>query len=160
MWWLPSGESFDSSSCSHTCKDWCECAGWLITRSFPRNCSDHGQNMRAQINWLPGRRWKDVALISNKVNCGSLPGTLKCFAIVLSLKQVLGMWVFPFVPQVVLSRTVPFTPHVNFLLDSHPVSPEVIVEHPSDQNGYTLVVTGKKVRPVSMGISMCMVLFK
>ncbi|OBS81879.1 hypothetical protein A6R68_24131, partial [Neotoma lepida] len=50
---------------------------------------------------------------------------------------------------IVLSRTVPFTPHVNFLLDSHPVSPEVIVEHPSNQNGYTLVVTGNKVFPTS-----------
>lgn len=59
-----------------------------------------------------------------------------------------------FVAQVVLSRTSHFTPHVNFLLDSHPVSPEVIVEHPSNQDGYTLVVTGKKVRPVSMEISM------
>ncbi|MEJ1280894.1 met proto-oncogene [Cricetulus griseus] len=52
--------------------------------------------------------------------------------------------------QVVLSRTVPFTPHVNFLLDSHPVSPEVIVEHPSDQNGYTLVVTGKKISKIPL----------
>lgn len=65
-----------------------------------------------------------------------------------------------FLPQVVLSRTIPSTPHVNFLLDSQPVSPEVIVEQPSDQNGYTLVVTGKKVRPVSIGISMGLVLFK
>ncbi|CAH6778319.1 Met [Phodopus roborovskii] len=52
--------------------------------------------------------------------------------------------------RVVLSRTVPFTPHVNFLLDSHPVSPEVIVEHPSDQNGYTLVVTGKKISKIPL----------
>lgn len=59
-----------------------------------------------------------------------------------------------FLAQVVLSRTAHFTPHVNFLLDSYPVSPEVIVEHPSDEDGYTLVVTGKKVRPVSVGISM------
>lgn len=65
-----------------------------------------------------------------------------------------------FLPQVVLSRTIPSTPHVNFLLDSHPVSPEVIVEQSSDQNGYTLVVTGKKVRPVPIGISMGLVLFK
>lgn len=64
-----------------------------------------------------------------------------------------------FLPQVVLSRTVPATPHVNFLLDSQPVSPEVIVVQPSDQNGYTLVVTGKKVRPVSIGIAMALVFF-
>ncbi|KAL6034556.1 hypothetical protein STEG23_034994, partial [Scotinomys teguina] len=52
--------------------------------------------------------------------------------------------------QVVLSRTVRFTPHVNFLLDSHPVSPEVIVEHPSNQNGYTLVVTGNKISKIPL----------
>lgn len=53
--------------------------------------------------------------------------------------------VFCFVCQVVVSRSGSSTPHVNFRLDSHPVSPEVIVEHPLNQNGYTLVVTGKKV---------------
>lgn len=52
--------------------------------------------------------------------------------------------------QVVLSRTIPSTPHVNFLLDSQPVSPEVIVEQPSDQNGYTLVVTGKKISKIPL----------
>ncbi|XP_055468680.1 hepatocyte growth factor receptor isoform X2 [Psammomys obesus] len=52
--------------------------------------------------------------------------------------------------QVVLSRTSLFTPYVNFLLDSHPVSPEVIVEHPSNQNGYTLVVTGKKITKIPL----------
>lgn len=55
---------------------------------------------------------------------------------------------FWFVSQVVVSRSGSLTPHVNFHLDSHPVSPEVIVEHPLNQNGYTLVVTGKKVSPV------------
>lgn len=52
--------------------------------------------------------------------------------------------------QVVLSRTAHFTPHVNFLLDSYPVSPEVIVKHPSNQNGYTLVVTGKKITKIPL----------
>lgn len=51
--------------------------------------------------------------------------------------------------QVVVSRSGLSTPHVNFRLDSHPVSPEAIVEHPLNQNGYTLVVTGKKVFPTS-----------
>ncbi|XP_033284135.1 hepatocyte growth factor receptor isoform X3 [Orcinus orca] len=51
--------------------------------------------------------------------------------------------------QVVVSRSGSLTPHVNFLLDSHPVSPEAIVENPLNQNGYTLVVTGKKVFPTS-----------
>ena len=55
---------------------------------------------------------------------------------------------FWFVSQVVVSRSGSLTPHVNFRLDSHSVSPEVIVEHPLNQNGYTLVVTGKKVSPV------------
>lgn len=56
-----------------------------------------------------------------------------------------------FVSQVVVSRSGSSTPHVNFRLDSHPVSPEAIVEHPLNQNGYTLVVTGKKVSPISTG---------
>nr|XP_003921108.1 hepatocyte growth factor receptor isoform X1 [Saimiri boliviensis boliviensis] len=52
--------------------------------------------------------------------------------------------------QIVVSRSVPSTPHVNFLLDSHPVSPEVIVEHPLNHNGYTLVVTGKKITKIPL----------
>ncbi|XP_073920627.1 hepatocyte growth factor receptor isoform X2 [Castor canadensis] len=52
--------------------------------------------------------------------------------------------------QVVVSRTVSLTPHVNFHLDSHPVSPEVIVEHPLNQNGYTLVTTGKKITKIPL----------
>uniref|UniRef100_F7GC98 MET proto-onco, receptor tyrosine kinase n=1 Tax=Callithrix jacchus TaxID=9483 RepID=F7GC98_CALJA len=52
--------------------------------------------------------------------------------------------------QIVVSRSVPSNPHVNFLLDSHPVSPEVIVEHPLNQNGYTLVVTGKKITKIPL----------
>ncbi|EPY86382.1 hepatocyte growth factor receptor precursor [Camelus ferus] len=52
--------------------------------------------------------------------------------------------------QVVVSRSGLSTPHVNFLLDSHPVSPEAIVEHPLNQNGYTLVVTGKKITKIPL----------
>ncbi|KAF4020085.1 hypothetical protein G4228_011798 [Cervus hanglu yarkandensis] len=52
--------------------------------------------------------------------------------------------------QVVVSRSGSLTPHVNFPLDSHPVSPEVIVEHPLNQNGYTLVVTGKKITKIPL----------
>ncbi|XP_036102547.1 hepatocyte growth factor receptor [Molossus molossus] len=52
--------------------------------------------------------------------------------------------------QVVVSRSGSSTPHVNFHLDSHPVSPEVIVEHPLNQNGYTLVVTGKKITKIPL----------
>uniref|UniRef100_A0A286XHP3 Hepatocyte growth factor receptor n=1 Tax=Cavia porcellus TaxID=10141 RepID=A0A286XHP3_CAVPO len=52
--------------------------------------------------------------------------------------------------QVVVSRTVSSTPHVNFRLDSQPVSPEVIVEQPLNQNGYTLVITGKKITKIPL----------
>lgn len=52
--------------------------------------------------------------------------------------------------QVVISRTIPYIPHVNFRLDSHPVSPEVVVEHPLNQNGYTLVVTGNKITKIPL----------
>nr|XP_012616556.1 hepatocyte growth factor receptor isoform X2 [Microcebus murinus] len=52
--------------------------------------------------------------------------------------------------QVVVSRSGSSTPHVNFQLDSHPVSPEVIVEHPLNQNGYTLVVTGKRITKIPL----------
>ncbi|KAM8936479.1 hepatocyte growth factor receptor isoform 1-T1 [Lycaon pictus] len=52
--------------------------------------------------------------------------------------------------QVVVSRSGLSTPHVNFRLDSHPVSPEAIVEHPLNQNGYTLVVTGKKITRIPL----------
>lgn len=52
--------------------------------------------------------------------------------------------------QVVLFRSGSSTPHVNFRLDSHPVSPEMIVEHPLNQNGYTLVVTGKTITKIPL----------
>uniref|UniRef100_A0A667H6S9 receptor protein-tyrosine kinase n=1 Tax=Lynx canadensis TaxID=61383 RepID=A0A667H6S9_LYNCA len=52
--------------------------------------------------------------------------------------------------QVVVSRSGSSTPHVNFRLDSRPVSSEAIVEHPLNQNGYTLVVTGKKITKIPL----------
>ncbi|KAM5206033.1 hepatocyte growth factor receptor isoform 3-T8 [Hipposideros larvatus] len=52
--------------------------------------------------------------------------------------------------QVVVSRSGSSTPHVNFRLDSHPVSPKMIVERPLNQNGYTLVVTGKTVTKIPL----------
>uniref|UniRef100_A0A5F9DAP1 Hepatocyte growth factor receptor n=1 Tax=Oryctolagus cuniculus TaxID=9986 RepID=A0A5F9DAP1_RABIT len=52
--------------------------------------------------------------------------------------------------RVVISRTILNVPHVNFRLDSHPVSPEVVVEHPLNQNGYTLVVTGNKITKIPL----------
>ncbi|XP_005388180.1 PREDICTED: hepatocyte growth factor receptor isoform X2 [Chinchilla lanigera] len=52
--------------------------------------------------------------------------------------------------QVVVSRTVSSTPHVNFRLDSQPVSPEVIVGQPLNNNGYTLAITGKKITKIPL----------
>uniref|UniRef100_A0A4X2LX94 Hepatocyte growth factor receptor n=1 Tax=Vombatus ursinus TaxID=29139 RepID=A0A4X2LX94_VOMUR len=51
--------------------------------------------------------------------------------------------------QVVVSRGQS-TPHVNFQLDSHPVSPEVIVEHSLNTDGFTLVITGKKITKIPL----------
>ena len=44
-----------------------------------------------------------------------------------------------------VSRSELTAPHVSFQLDSHPVSPQVVVENSVADDGYTLVVTGKKV---------------
>ncbi|XP_006882725.1 PREDICTED: hepatocyte growth factor receptor [Elephantulus edwardii] len=52
--------------------------------------------------------------------------------------------------QVVISRSDLSTPHVNFRLDSHAVSPEVVVAFPLNQNNYTLVVTGKKITKIPL----------
>ncbi|ELV13644.1 Hepatocyte growth factor receptor [Tupaia chinensis] len=51
--------------------------------------------------------------------------------------------------QVELSRSGS-TPHVNFHLDSHPVSPDMIVKQRLNQSGYTLVVTGKKLTKIPL----------
>ncbi|NP_001229665.1 hepatocyte growth factor receptor precursor [Ornithorhynchus anatinus] len=52
--------------------------------------------------------------------------------------------------QVVISRSDPPSPHVDFLLDNHPVSPEVIVVNSSMPDGYTLVITGKKITKIPL----------
>lgn len=44
-----------------------------------------------------------------------------------------------------VSRSEPTAPHVSFQLDSHPISPQVVVKNSLADDGYTLVVTGKKV---------------
>ncbi|EMP25603.1 Hepatocyte growth factor receptor [Chelonia mydas] len=51
--------------------------------------------------------------------------------------------------QIVISRSEATPPHVNFPLDSHPVSPQVIIHHSLVADGYTLVVTGMKIVPRS-----------
>lgn len=50
-----------------------------------------------------------------------------------------------FLSQIVVSRSEPTAPHVSFQLDSHPISPQVVVKNSLADDGYTLVVTGKKV---------------
>ncbi|NXV13001.1 MET factor, partial [Cepphus grylle] len=52
--------------------------------------------------------------------------------------------------QIVVSRSEPTAPHVSFQLDSHPVSPQVVVENSLADDGYTLVVTGKKVTRIPL----------
>ncbi|XP_078076002.1 hepatocyte growth factor receptor [Mustelus asterias] len=52
--------------------------------------------------------------------------------------------------QVVVSRTDRLTPHVNFQLDSSPVSPEIIVEQSGSEEGYIMVVTGKKISRIPL----------
>ncbi|XP_041072056.1 hepatocyte growth factor receptor isoform X1 [Carcharodon carcharias] len=52
--------------------------------------------------------------------------------------------------QVVLSRTERSMPHVNFQLDSSSVSPEVIVEQSGSEEGYIIVITGKKISRIPL----------
>ncbi|KAM7130129.1 hepatocyte growth factor receptor isoform X2 [Ciconia boyciana] len=52
--------------------------------------------------------------------------------------------------QIVVSRSEPTAPHVSFQLDSHPVSPQVVVENSLADDGYTLVVTGKKITKIPL----------
>ncbi|XP_063998149.1 hepatocyte growth factor receptor isoform X1 [Pogoniulus pusillus] len=52
--------------------------------------------------------------------------------------------------QIVVSRSEPTTPHVSFQLDSHPVSPQVVVKNSLEDDGYTLVVTGKKITRIPL----------
>nr|XP_033815505.1 hepatocyte growth factor receptor isoform X1 [Geotrypetes seraphini]XP_033815506.1 hepatocyte growth factor receptor isoform X1 [Geotrypetes seraphini] len=57
--------------------------------------------------------------------------------------------------QVVISRSEQTKPHVDFLLDTHPISPEVILEHSTEQDGYTLVIAGTKVIKVPLNGPGC-----
>ncbi|KAM9029347.1 hepatocyte growth factor receptor isoform 4-T7 [Ara ararauna] len=52
--------------------------------------------------------------------------------------------------QIVVSRSEPTAPHVSFQLDSHPISPQVVVKNSLADDGYTLVVTGKKVTKIPL----------
>ncbi|XP_075349715.1 hepatocyte growth factor receptor isoform X2 [Mycteria americana] len=52
--------------------------------------------------------------------------------------------------QIVVSRSELTAPHVSFQLDSHPVSPQVVVENSLADDGYTLVVTGKKITKIPL----------
>ncbi|NWR86923.1 MET factor, partial [Furnarius figulus] len=52
--------------------------------------------------------------------------------------------------QIVVSRSEPTAPHVSFQLDSHPVSPQVVVKNSLADDGYTLVVTGKKITKIPL----------
>ncbi|XP_030334248.1 hepatocyte growth factor receptor isoform X2 [Strigops habroptila] len=52
--------------------------------------------------------------------------------------------------QIVVSRSEPTAPHVSFQLDSHSVSPQVVVENSLADDGYTLVVTGRKVTKIPL----------
>ncbi|XP_048356601.1 hepatocyte growth factor receptor [Sphaerodactylus townsendi] len=57
--------------------------------------------------------------------------------------------------QVVISRAAHTTPYVNFQLDFHPVSPEVIIENSPDDDGYILVVTGNKITKIPLNGPGC-----
>ncbi|XP_053318265.1 hepatocyte growth factor receptor isoform X2 [Spea bombifrons] len=57
--------------------------------------------------------------------------------------------------QVVISRSGQTKPHINFLLDSNPVSPIVVINQTSTENGYTLVSTGMQISKVPLIGSGC-----
>uniref|UniRef100_A0A7M4FXA1 Hepatocyte growth factor receptor n=1 Tax=Crocodylus porosus TaxID=8502 RepID=A0A7M4FXA1_CROPO len=57
--------------------------------------------------------------------------------------------------QIVISRSEPTAPYVSFHLDSHPVSPQVIIEHSLVADGYTLVVTGRKITKIPLNGPGC-----
>ncbi|XP_048405016.2 hepatocyte growth factor receptor [Stegostoma tigrinum] len=52
--------------------------------------------------------------------------------------------------QVVISRIERLTPHVSFQLDSSSVSPEVIVEQSESEEGFIVVITGKKISRIPL----------
>uniref|UniRef100_A0A8C5MDM8 Hepatocyte growth factor receptor n=1 Tax=Leptobrachium leishanense TaxID=445787 RepID=A0A8C5MDM8_9ANUR len=57
--------------------------------------------------------------------------------------------------QVLISRTGQTKPHVNFPLGGSPVSPTVVINKTSSENGYTLVSTGMQVTKVPLLGLMC-----
>ncbi|KAE8615902.1 hypothetical protein XENTR_v10008658 [Xenopus tropicalis] len=57
--------------------------------------------------------------------------------------------------QVVISRTGQPKPHVNFLLEPRPVSPEVVINPASEESGYTLVNTGMQLTKVPLVVLTC-----
>uniref|UniRef100_A0A7M4EV84 Hepatocyte growth factor receptor n=1 Tax=Crocodylus porosus TaxID=8502 RepID=A0A7M4EV84_CROPO len=57
--------------------------------------------------------------------------------------------------RIVISRSEPTAPYVSFHLDSHPVSPQVIIEHSLVADGYTLVVTGRKITKIPLNGPGC-----
>ncbi|KAG8439799.1 hypothetical protein GDO86_005824 [Hymenochirus boettgeri] len=57
--------------------------------------------------------------------------------------------------QIVISRTGQPKPHVSFLLDARPVSPEVVINSTSRENGYTLVNTGMQIAKVPLVVLGC-----
>ncbi|XP_032894215.1 hepatocyte growth factor receptor isoform X2 [Amblyraja radiata] len=59
------------------------------------------------------------------------------------------------VMQVVISRVQPSTPHFTFQLDSSSVFPEVLVEQSGSENGYIIIITGKKISKLPLTAARC-----
>ncbi|XP_061496040.1 hepatocyte growth factor receptor isoform X2 [Rhineura floridana] len=57
--------------------------------------------------------------------------------------------------QIVISRSERTQPYVNFHLDSHPVSSEVIIENLPGNNGYILVVTRNRITKIPLNGPGC-----
>ncbi|XP_055505960.1 LOW QUALITY PROTEIN: hepatocyte growth factor receptor [Leucoraja erinacea] len=59
------------------------------------------------------------------------------------------------VMQVVISRVQRSTPHFTFQLDSSSVFPEVLVEQSGSENGYIIIITGKKISKLPLTAARC-----
>ncbi|XP_072123700.1 hepatocyte growth factor receptor isoform X2 [Mobula birostris] len=59
------------------------------------------------------------------------------------------------VMQVVLSRIERSTPHFNLQLDSDSVSPQILVEQSGSEQGYIVVITGKKISKLPLTAARC-----
>ncbi|XP_029471114.1 hepatocyte growth factor receptor isoform X2 [Rhinatrema bivittatum] len=57
--------------------------------------------------------------------------------------------------QVVISRSGQTKPHIDFLLDTHPISPEVVIQQPAQQDGYILVISGMKIIKIPLNGPGC-----